>query len=132
MPLGLARDGQLPKTMAPINRHGVAGRPLLLGCALGVLLMLVSVTGMGERVLDFMLRLTTATAIWFYGGVCLAALLARTMRAMALVGLGFCLWVLYGAGLEAGGLGVLLLLAGVPLHFLIGGRSGTPAAPALA
>ena len=126
LPLGLVRDGQLPAGMAPINRHDVAARPLLIGCVLGVLLMLLSVTGMGERVLDFMLRLTTATAIWFYAGICLAALLARTKRVMALVGLGFCAWVLYGAGLEAGGLSLLLMLVGVPLHFLIGARSGAP------
>jgi APA family basic amino acid/polyamine antiporter len=123
LPLGMVRDGQLPEYMAPTNRHDVAARPLLLGCFLAVALMLASVTGMGDRVLDFLLRLTTASAIWFYAGVCIAALLVRMQRTLALVGLGFCLWVLYGTGLEAGGLGIVLILVAVPLHFLMGGRT---------
>jgi APA family basic amino acid/polyamine antiporter len=126
LPLGLVRDGQLPEWMAPTNRHDVAARPLLFGCALGLALMLASTSGMGERVLDFLLRLTTASTLWLYVGVCIAGLMAGTMRAMAVIGLCFCAWVLYSAGLEAGGLSVLLLVAGVPMHFLMGGR--TPSA----
>ena len=95
----------------------------MLGCALGIALMLASVSGMGERVLDFLLRLTTASAIWFYAGVCLAALLARVRPALALLGLGFCLWVLIGTGLEAGALSLGLLALGVPLHWLLGDRT---------
>jgi hypothetical protein len=29
----------------------------------------------------------------------------------------FSLWVLYGAGIEAGGLGILLILLGLPLYY---------------
>ncbi len=123
LPLGMVRDGQLPDYMAPTNSHDVAARPLLLGCLLTIALMLASVTGMGERVLDFLLRLTTASAIWFYAAICIAALLVRIQRSLAWVGLGFCVWVLYGTGLEAGGLGILLILVAVPLHLLIGGRT---------
>lgn len=123
LPLGMVRDGQLPEYMAPTNSHDVAARPLLLGSLLTIILMLASATGIGERVLDFLLRLTTASAIWFYAAICIAALMVRIQRTLAVVGLGFCCWVLYGTGLEAGGLGILLILVAVPLHFLIGGRA---------
>jgi hypothetical protein len=49
---------------------------------------------------------------------------------MAWLGLGFCGWVLYSAGPEAVALSLLLILLGLPLHFLIGGRAGPPLAAA--
>ena len=123
LPLGMARDGQLPAWMAPANSRDVASRPLVLGCALGIALMLVSTNAAGERVLDFMLRLTTASAIWFYLGVCLTAIMTRVLQPLAWLGAGFCLWVLYGTGLEAGLLGFVFMLFAIPLHFLIGERT---------
>jgi hypothetical protein len=99
--------------MAPTSSRDVAAPPLALGCALGATLMLWSVTGMGERVLDFSLRLTTASAIWFYIGVCLTAWVLRVLRPLAVVGIMFSLWVLYGTGLQAGLLGFALLLVAV-------------------
>jgi APA family basic amino acid/polyamine antiporter len=91
-----------------------------MASTLAVTLILLSVTGFGERVLDFMLRLTTASSVWFYAGICLAGLVTGVRRGFAVIGLGFCAWLLYGTGLEAGGLGVLLMAVAVPLHFLIG------------
>ncbi len=123
LPLGMARDGQLPGWMAPVNASDVAAGPLVLGCTLGVALMLVSTNASGERVLDFMLRLTTASAIWFYVGVCLTAIVTQAQRTLAVLGILFCLWVLYGTGLEAGLLGFAFMLAAIPVHFLIGVRT---------
>jgi APA family basic amino acid/polyamine antiporter len=64
-----------------------------------------------------MLRLTTAAAIWIYIGVALSALLLRRCRAWAAISVLFSLWVLYGTGIEAGGLGILLILLGLPLYY---------------
>ncbi len=123
LPLGMVRDGQLPHWIAPLNARGTATRPLLAGVGLGLALMLGSVTGMGERVLEFMLLLTTASAIWFYIGIAAAAWVANVLRPVAVLAILFCLWVLYGTGIEAGGLGLALMLAGIPLHYLIGART---------
>lgn len=132
VPLGMVRDGQLPHWVAPLNARGVSARPLVAGVALGLALMLGSVTGMGNRVLEFMLLLTTASAIWFYIGIAAAAWMVNVLRPVAVLATLFCLWVLYGTGMEAGVLGLLLMLAGIPLHFLIGARTAprgtTPAA----
>jgi len=122
VPLGMVRDGQLPHWMAPMNTRGVASRPLLAGFALGLALMLFSVTGVGERILDFFLRLTTASAMWCYIGVAAAGLIVKAKPVLAAISIVFSLWVLYGTGAEAGLLGFALLLAGLPLHFLLGGR----------
>lgn len=123
LPLGMVRDGQLPDWVAPVTERGVAARPLVAGIGMGLAMMWGSMTGMGERVLEFLLLLTTASAIWFYVGICAAALVAGVSRAVALTALLFSLWVLYGTGWEAGALGVLLTLLGIPLHMAIGGRT---------
>ena len=65
-----------------------------------------------------MLRLTTAAAIWIYIGIAVAALMLRRQQFMAAVSILFSLWVLYGAGLEAGGLGIVLILLGFPLYLV--------------
>jgi basic amino acid/polyamine antiporter, APA family len=70
-----------------------------------------------------MLLLTTASAIWFYIGIAAAAWMVRLLRPVAVLATLFCLWVVYGTGIEAGVLGLALMLAGIPLHFLIGART---------
>lgn len=124
IPLTLVRGGQLPKWVAPTNDRDVAVWPLLVASGLAVALILGSATQFGANLLDFMLRLTTVSSLWFYLGVCAAALIIGRMRVLAWFGIFFCLWALYGSGMEAGGLGVLLLLLALPLHFFVlGGRS---------
>ncbi len=118
LPLTAVRGGMMPGWIAPTNRHDVAAWPMVLGSLLAVILMVGGATGFGADLLAFMLRLTTAAAIWAYLGACAAALMLGRRRVTALLGIGFSLWVLYGSGIEAGGLGVLLMLLGLPLYYL--------------
>ena len=67
---------------------------------------------------------------YLYLGICAAALSIGRMRAFAWGGIIFCLWALYGSGVEAGGLGVLLMLLALPLHFFVlGGRAAPEPLP---
>ena len=117
LPLTAVRSGIMPGWIAPTNRHDVAAWPMVLGSALAVVLMIGGATGAGANLLDFMLRLTTAATIWLYLGVCVAALMLGRKRVLAVLGIGFSLWVLYGSGIEAGGLGIVLMLFGLPLYY---------------
>lgn len=123
VPFGMVRDGQLPEWVAPGSERGVGQRPLLTGAGLAAILVLVSSNSVGEQVLDFLLRLTTASSIFFYAGICLASLKVGVQRPLAAFGVGFCAWVLYGTGPEASLLGISLMLVGTLLHFVIGGRT---------
>lgn len=123
VPFGMVRDGQLPEWIAPGSAHGIGKRPLLAGTGLAATLVLVSSNSIGEQVLDFLLRITTASSIFFYAGICLAAIKVGVQRPLAIFGVGFCAWVLYGTGPEASVSGISLMLVGVMLHFLIGGRT---------
>ncbi len=127
IPLTMVRGGQLPAWAAPTNRRDVAAWPLIASSGLAIALILGSATQFGAGLLDFMLRLTTASSIWFYLGVCIAALSIGRMRVLAWIGIIFCLWALYGSGLAAGGLGVMLMLLAVPLHFLMPDQRSAPA-----
>lgn len=130
IPLAMVRGGQLPKWIAPTNSNDVAVGPLVVASMLASLLILGSATQFGADLLDFMLRLTTVSSIWFYLGVCVAALRIARARIMAWVGITFCLWALYGSGLEAGGLGALLMLLALPLHYYVfGGRAAAVPVP---
>lgn len=116
LPLTAVRGGMLPGWIAPTNRHDVAVAPMALGSLFSLLLMIGGATGIGAKLLDFMLRLTTAAAIWIYIGVAVSALMLGRRQITAAISIGFSLWVLYGAGLEAGGLGIILILLGFPLY----------------
>lgn len=122
VPFALTRDGQLPSWIAPGNDNQVGQRPLLVGTGIAAAVVLMSSNALGAQVLDFLLRLAGASAVWFYAGACLAALKAGIMRTLALIGLGYCGWVLNGTGAEASVLGIGLMALGVLFHFLIGGR----------
>lgn len=117
LPLTAVRGGMMPGWAAPTNRHDVAVRPMVLGSILSAILMVGGATGVGAHLLDFMLRLTTAAAIWIYIGVALSAVMLRRSRGWAAISILFSLWVLYGAGIEAGGLGIVLILLGLPLYY---------------
>lgn len=123
VPFAMVRDGQLPTWMAPGNEQQVGQRPILVGAGIATIIILMSTSGFGAQVVDFLLRLTTAATIWFFAGICLAALKIGAQRALSVLGLGFCVWVLYGTGSEASLLGMALMAVGALLHFLIGGRT---------
>ena len=119
LPLGLARAGQLPQWVAPENRYGVAGLPLVIGNGLAILLLLGSATQFGAALLAFLLKLTTVVSILLYIGTCVAVWRCGVARGWAAAAMLFCLGVIYGAGLDAGGFGLLLVAAGLPLYALV-------------
>lgn len=123
IPFGMVRDGQLPEWMAPQGGNGIGRRPILLGVGLTVVLVLASNYSLGERLLDFLLRLTIATNILFYVGICLAALRVGIQRVLSVVGVVFSAVLLYGTGTEASLLGLALMAVGVAVHAAIGGRT---------
>lgn len=118
LPLGMARAGLLPRWFAQTTTRDVSARSVLLASGLASLLILSGAIPGMEDVLNFMLRLTTASTVWLYFGACVAALRLGIARIPAGVGLLFCLWVLAGAGTEAVLLSIALMLTAVPLYWL--------------
>lgn len=118
LPLGMARAGLLPQWFGHTTTRDVSARSVLLASGLAsVLILSGAIPGM-ENVLNFMLRLTTASTVWLYFGGCIAALRLGVARVPATIGALFCLWVLAGAGTEAVLLSIALMLTAIPLYWL--------------
>ncbi|HEU4959201.1 MAG TPA: amino acid permease [Sphingomonas sp.] len=118
VPLGMARAGLLPRWFGRTGARDVPTGVLLLASALASVLVMSNATRSAAGLLDFMLRLTAAATLWLYVGACVSALVLGIARVAAVVGFFFGLWALWGSGLEAGGLSLLLMLTAVPLYLL--------------
>lgn len=120
LPLGMARAGVLPRWLDRTNSRDVPVNILIVSSLLSSALVLSNATRSTAGLLTFMLQLTTAATLWLYIGVCAAALIRRIAPVAAVVGLAFSLWVLWGAGLEAIGWSLALMLAALPFYWLRG------------
>jgi APA family basic amino acid/polyamine antiporter len=118
VPLGMARAGLLPRWIGRTSARDVPVAMLLVSSALASVLVLSNATRSLGGLLDFMLRLTAATTIWLYLGACVAALVKRVAPVAASVGLVFAMWAMWGAGLEAVGLSLALMLTALPVFWL--------------
>lgn len=127
VPLGMARAGLLPRWVGRTSARDVPIPVLLLTTGLASVLVLSNATRSLGGLLDFMLRLTAAASIWLYVGACLTALAKRIAPVAAVAGLGFAGWAMWGAGLEAAGASVVLMLTALPLYWLRFGRGGAGA-----
>lgn len=118
VPLGMSRAGVLPRWVGATNRRDVPVGALVASSLLSSTLVLSSASHSTGVLLDFMLQLTTAATLWIYAGACIAALKAGIARPIALAGLAFAGWAMWGTGAEAAGLSVALMLTAVPLYLL--------------
>jgi APA family basic amino acid/polyamine antiporter len=128
LPLGMARAGLLPSVLARTNSRDVpviaiVGSSILISA----LLLSGAIPGL-SGMLTFMLQLTTAATVWFYASGCLAAIRMDVVRPAAWIGLAVSGWVLWGSGMEALALSIVLMLSAVPLYFFALRRSVSSAA----
>ena len=118
LPLGMARDGLLPRLFTRLSKRGVPVRLLLLSSGTSCAMILVGHGQTSSGLLAFMLLVTTASNLWLYVGVCIALIVLRVARFWAIIALAFSLWVIWGTGWEAARDSVLLALTGLPLYAL--------------
>ena len=64
--------------------------------------------------------MSTAATLFLYLAVSLAATRLRIGGAVALIASAYSLWTFWGAGFEATGWSIVLLLGGLPLFYLRG------------
>ena len=86
--------------------------------ALATALILCTVSPTLGGVFQFMAILASCATLWLYFAVCVAALVRRIAMPAAAIGLVFSLFAFWGAGWEAAGLSVVLMLTAIPLYFL--------------
>lgn len=117
LPLEMARRRMMPDWFGKTAANGVAVNGLLTASVLGSLLIFANSNQSMGGLFTFMALLTTSVTLWLYLACAAVALKRRIAIPFAIAGLIFGVWSLWGAGFEAGGLSILLMLAGLPLYW---------------
>jgi len=113
----MATQGLLPAWFGVTDGRGVARRALLVSAVACTVLALMNSSRGLKDLFEFLLLLTTSASLWFYLACALAALRLNVARPVAAFGVVFALGTLWGAGLVASGLSLVLMVAGLPLYW---------------
>ena len=116
LPRSMAERGILPAWFAATDTRGTPMRALLLSGVIATFFLVFTASRSMQGIYEFLLLLSTSSTLWLYLMCALAAVRMKVVRGCALVGAGYALWTLWGAGLEATGWSLVLAVAGVPLY----------------
>lgn len=125
MPLALARDGLFPKALGRLSARGTPVISHLVSSGLLSVVVLLNYTKSMADLFQFLILMTTAIVLFVYFICALAAAsllinrqLPHSKWLIFFVGAGlmFSVWTMVGAGAEAVGYGLVLLLAGIPIY----------------
>lgn len=117
VPLAMARAGQLPRWLGQTDQKGTPVRGLVLSTLLASLMLAANSLQGLVALFTMMALLATSATLWLYVGCALASLRFRLAMPAAIIGLGYALWTLWGAGVVASGSSILLMLAGLPVYW---------------
>ncbi len=120
LPLAMARAGLLPSWFARTSTRDVPVRVLMLSSALASALILVTASRSLGGIFTVAVLLSTCATLWLYVAVLVAALMRRVAVVTAVAGLAFTAVAFWGAGAEAAGLSVVLMLTALPVYALRG------------
>lgn len=115
-PARLAEQGLLPGWLARQNRHGTPATALLLSSGIATACIILNNSKSTSEMFTFMAMLSTSVTLWLYLACAAAALRLRVAIPVALVGLAYALWTLWGAGISVSALSLILMVAGLPLY----------------
>lgn len=117
VPLEMARRKMMPAWFGKTASNGVPVNGLLAATVLGSILIFANSSQSMGGLFTFMALLTTSVTLWLYLACAAVAVKRGIAVPFAILGLLFGVWSLWGAGLEAAGLSVLLMFAGLPLYW---------------
>lgn len=126
MPRDMAARGLLPRWFAVTDRRGTPRRALIASAIIATIFVLMNGTRTMQGLFEFLLLLSTSASLWLYLACALAAFKLGVARWLAVLGSVYALWTLWGAGIEASALSLVLMLTGLPLWWWTK-RAGAPA-----
>ena len=117
----LAKDGLFPAFFKKRNTAEVPYLGIVVSSLLATFLLIAKFSGSLVDVFSFMMNLSTLSALtpYFLSAVSLFIFIRRGkqpsegMQIVAILSGLFCLWMIYGVGIETVSLGVVLLLIGI-------------------
>lgn len=114
-PRDMARGGLLPRWLAQASPAGTPQRALIVSSLLASVLIVANGGRSMGGLFAFMALLSTCATLWLYLACAAAAARARVALPTVILGTAYALWAMWGAGAEAVGYSVVLMLAGLPL-----------------
>lgn len=122
----LAKDGLFPAFFKKRNTAEVPYLGIVVSSLLATFLLIAKFSGSLVDVFSFMMNLSTLSALtpYFLSAVSLFIFIRRGkqpskgMQIVAVLSGLFCLWMIYGVGIETISLGVVLLLIGIFMFLL--------------
>ncbi len=118
VPLTMARAGLLPRWFGETNAHGTPRRMLLISSVLAIILVAANASKTTATLFTFMALLSTSAVLWLYLAMTIVAIRLRMALVFAIPGAIYALWTLWGAGVEATGLSLILMASVVPITLL--------------
>lgn len=125
LPRNMARRRMLPRWFARTDRAGTPVRALIASSVIATVCLLLNSSRSMQGIYEFVLLLSTSAALWLYLACAIAALKLKVARGFAAIGAAYSLWTLWGAGVEASGWSLVLMLAGLPLWWMAKRESGS-------
>ena len=128
LPAVMARDGVFPPWLGKVSARGTPVRAHVVSSILLTIMVCLNYQKSMAQLFTFIILLATSASLVMYLACVLAALwLLRTGRmkgspvfgVVALIAGLYSLWTLIGAGFEATGWGAVLLLAGLPVYWIM-------------
>lgn len=134
LPRDLGNRGLLPAAFSKENRNGAPTWSLLLSSIFAGLIVYANFTRGLAGLFNFMVLVTTSTAIIFYLVGALSALnferqgritASPGFAALTIIGIAYSAWAFYGAGIEASLWGLAMTATGIPIYLAM--KASAPA-----
>ncbi len=125
VPRDMAERGMMPAFFARNNRWGTPAISLFVSSLLASLLIWSNSSKSMGALFTYTALLTTSVVLWLYLVVAIIAWKRRLARPVAALGIAFCFWSLWGAGLTISLSSIALMLAGLPLYWWARREAGT-------
>lgn len=132
LPAAMARDGVFPRWLGKVSSRGTPVRAHLVSSALLTAILCLNFQKSMAQLFTFIILLATSASLVMYLACTLAALWLLHKGKMkgtpifaiiAILAAAYAVWTLIGAGLEATGWGAVLLLAGLPVYWIMRPRT---------
>jgi APA family basic amino acid/polyamine antiporter len=117
VPRDMAARGMMPAALGRLSASGTPVVALIVSSLLGSLLIWSNSSRSMGGIFTYTALLTTSVVLWLYLACALVAWRRRIARPVAALGIVFCLWSLWGAGLSISLSSIALMLAGLPLYW---------------
>jgi APA family basic amino acid/polyamine antiporter len=117
LPRAMAERRTLPTWFGITDHRGTPVRALIVSSVIATICLFLNSSRSMQGIYEFVLLLSTSAALWLYLACALAAWRLKVVRPFAAVGAVYAIWTLWGAGIEASGWSLVLMLAGLPLYW---------------